>query len=130
MLADYITKAGEKLKEHLASFETQYDRNQYLSKWLRYWLSARNYKIGVIYDTCLYIITEDGLDRTEGEILDLLFPLAFQFDHEKAFELFLKTPSCLLIFWGPNWGKRKITIRRNKEKIKFILSRKKKRRNN
>ncbi len=84
---DYSSIQPEKLKEHLASFETQYDRNQYLSKWLRYWLSARNYKIDVIYETCLYIITEDGLDRTEGEILDLLFPLAFQFDHEKAFEL-------------------------------------------
>ena len=45
---------------------------------------------------------------------------------EKAFELFLRSPYCLLIFWGPFW-RREIVIRRNGRSIKIMLPKQKKR---
>lgn len=84
---EYSEIKPEQLKEHLSSFKTIYDRNQYMVNWLRQWLPSEGFRIDVIYDTCISIIEEEGLHRTDGEVLDLLFPIAFGIDKKKAFEL-------------------------------------------
>ncbi len=83
----YSSVCPEQLKEHLSSLKTRYDRDQYLAEWLRRWLSNDNCDEQGIYKTCIAIIEEDGLHNSEGKILDILYPLACEFDNERAFDL-------------------------------------------
>ena len=85
--SEYSSVCPEQLKEHLSSLKTRYDRGQYLAEWLRSWLSTDNADKQEIYKTCIAIIEENGLHNSEGKILDVVYPLACQFDNERAFDL-------------------------------------------
>ena len=85
--ADYSLIKPEQITVHLSSIKTKYDREQYLANWLIYWLSGEEADKRALYDTSISLIQEDGIHQAEGKILDILYPLAYQYDKEKAFEI-------------------------------------------
>ncbi len=74
------------LLEHLnVSFENRWDRDNYLLGWFNYWLDKTGKED--IYQTFTLVAEKFGLHSLSGELLDLVFPLAYEFDNSLAFEI-------------------------------------------
>lgn len=85
-IEDYSTIKPEKLENHLENFEHSWDQKEYLVQWAKYWLNKENTDKKEIYQTLTKIIEKDGVKNTAGEVLDILYPLAYELDNEIAFE--------------------------------------------
>lgn len=85
---DYSSVKPDKIEGHLASMETEYDRERYLANWLDYWLSAANVEKRFIYDIGKSLVLKGGFHNADGRILDTLYPMAHEHEEEeKAFEI-------------------------------------------
>jgi len=82
---DYSIIVPEKLEKYLATFKTRWDQHGFVISWTRYWLDKKDTDKKEIYQTLMTIINKDGLHNAEGELLDILYPLAYEFDNDKAF---------------------------------------------
>ncbi len=79
----------EHLLEHLKiNFENRWESNNYLTEWLNYWLKKSDKE--KVYRTLKQLINEFGIQTISGELLDILYPLAFEFDNGIAFDLLCK----------------------------------------
>jgi hypothetical protein len=90
---NYTSITPQMLRGHLLSLHSKYDRDRYTAKWLEHWVYNNNTSLDILYDICISIVEGDGLSNGYGEMLDLLYPIAFQFDNEKAFELLCRAQS-------------------------------------
>jgi Cdc6-like AAA superfamily ATPase len=83
---DYSSISLEQLGDELKKYDQKYERNRYLANWLRCRTSVDKAEARKIYDTIISIIQEDPQD-VESDLLDILYPMAFEFDNQKAFDL-------------------------------------------
>ena len=86
---DYSKIDPEHLLEHLdTNFENRWEWNNYLIGWIGYWLDKSGKE--KIYNTLKQIIDKFGVQAISGELLDTLYPLAFEFDNGTAFDMLCK----------------------------------------
>lgn len=83
---DYSLVVPKKLEKYLVTIETRWDQREFLIPWAKYWLDKESVDKKEIYQSLVAVIEKDGLHNAEGEILDLLYPLAYEFDNDKAFD--------------------------------------------
>ncbi|MFA5986505.1 MAG: ATP-binding protein [Parcubacteria group bacterium] len=82
----------DKLVDHISNnFENKWERNSYLEGWFIYWLEKNNK--AKIYDIFKNVIDKFGVQSVSGEILDIAYPLAYEFDNEAAFDIVCKAQS-------------------------------------
>ncbi len=75
----------EKLEEHLRAFEPKWEVEKYIVQWTKYWLKNDDPK--KIYHLLKSIVLEtNDIKHISGGTLDLLYPLAYEFDKKKSFE--------------------------------------------
>ena len=67
------------------SFDLKWDLSRFLEEWLDFWSSKGDRKL--IYETCMSVVNHIGIKEVTGGLLDRLFPLAYEFDSDNAFEL-------------------------------------------
>jgi len=83
---DYSKVSPNDLIIHLTgNFENRWDWNEYLIGWLEYWL--KNQSKEDVYNKFKEIIVKFGVKNLSGELLDKLYPLAYEFDNNEAFEI-------------------------------------------
>lgn len=82
---DYSKIQPKNLEKHLEKIETKWDFEKYLIGWTRYWLEQKNKKD--IYNLIKNISFKNtDIKSVSGELLDILYPLAYEFENDKAFE--------------------------------------------
>ena len=95
---DYSTVSPDLLIEHLKTLKEPWDQAKYLTGWLRYWLEQPEGDRRKIRSVANRIIEESPRRYIFTEALDLLYPLEYQFDSNKAFEY-----ACLAQSDSGNW---------------------------
>lgn len=107
---DYAEVTPEKLEEHLSKLETKWDFEKYITGWTKYWLEKDNNQ--KIYRIIKSIVLKNGNKQSvSGEIEDILYPLAYEFDNSDAFG-FLCTAQINSRGWSSHWTDKKKTERR------------------
>lgn len=82
---DYSKIQPKNLEKHLEKIETKWDFEKYLIGWTRYWLGQENKQN--IYNLVKNISFKNtDIKSVSGELLDILYPLAYEFENDKAFE--------------------------------------------
>lgn len=84
---DYAKVNTSGLLDHLdKSFQNRWERNNYLIGWVNYWAKTEGNEN--IYKILKSIIQKSGFIGLPGELLDILYPLAFQFENsDEAFNI-------------------------------------------
>ncbi len=83
---DYKDITLDKLEAHLSTLTTKRDHNQYILSRTKYRLPKADSKL--IYQLLdQLILGNEDLSSVYWELLDLVYPLAYEFDNEKAFKL-------------------------------------------
>jgi hypothetical protein len=74
------------LSAHLFSntFSNNWERNRFVVGWVDHW--QPKISKATIYEALKNIAGKLELERARGEFLDILYPLAYEFDHTMAFE--------------------------------------------
>ena len=81
---NYSEVTPDKLEVYLNSLETKWDFEKYATGWTAYWLEKGNRQ--EIYELVKSIVLKKSeLKSFPGEILDILYPLAYEFDNSDAF---------------------------------------------
>lgn len=84
--ADYSGVEPDHLVEHLHTyFENRWEWNSYMVGWANHWLGKGEKE--KIYIALKHVGEKFGLQQLSGELLDLLYPLAYEFDSGVAFDL-------------------------------------------
>ena len=83
---DYAIISPEQLGNELKKYDHKYERNRYLADWLRYWTSVHKAEASKLYDTVISIVQED-IQSVESDVLDILYPMSFEFDNQRTFDL-------------------------------------------
>lgn len=114
---DYSVITPDSLEHHLEKLETKWDTRQFINEWLKYWNSREEVDKRCIYYTIKTIVEKQGLQNADEEILDFLYPLAYEFDEDinKAFEYL-----CWAQANHGGWGKYWIDEKRVFERWKFL----------
>jgi len=82
---DYSKTLPKNLKKNLNATETKWDFNNYIIGWSRFWLEKYNKQS--IYNLVKDIVFEnEDIKSVSGELLDILYPLAYEFDNDVAFK--------------------------------------------
>jgi len=84
--ADYSAITPYKLEAHLEAFETRWDEREFLVPWSKHWLGKEEPIRKQAYQALVNLVEKDGLFNAEGEVLDVLYPLAYEYDNTRAFE--------------------------------------------
>src|SRR3989339_498887 len=75
----------KKLEKHLNHLKTKWDFEKYIIGWTRLWLDKKNKQD--IYSLIKSISFKNtDIKSVSGELLDILYPLAYEFENGKAFE--------------------------------------------
>ncbi|MBT9168192.1 NACHT domain-containing protein [Candidatus Hakubella thermalkaliphila] len=82
---DYSKVTPEKIEEKLATFENEWDRRNFFVPWANYWLSKDDIDKSNVYKAIKNLVKDD-LRKMDDRILDTLYPLAYEFDNEVAFD--------------------------------------------
>jgi len=98
---------GTKIDE--LSFENMWSQHQYLQGWLSHWLKQGNKE--TVCRAIIPVVSRIGLREVSGELLDMLYPLAFEFNNDRAFE-FLCRAQANDHGWQKHWGDKKKAERR------------------
>jgi len=83
---NYDQVSFDNLAEHIQSIDPQWDSEEYFDGWIKHQLSQPSPDYKAIYETTINIVDNSPTGRFFLETLDLLYPLAYQFDSEKAFQ--------------------------------------------
>ncbi|MFA5166258.1 MAG: dsDNA nuclease domain-containing protein [Candidatus Paceibacterota bacterium] len=104
--ADFSDVAPDQLETKLKelSFENIWSRHQYLQGWLSYWLKQDNKEN--VFRAMVPIVSNIGIHDISGELLDMLYPLAYEFSNEEAFE-FLCRAQANDYGWSRYWTDKK-----------------------
>lgn len=98
-LQSYISKKSE----------ARWDLDNYLIKWAQYWLERDSKQY--IYEVLKSIVQKSGTHSVAGELLDIIYPLAYEFDNENAFE-YLCWAQANDYGWARHWTDKKKAERR------------------
>lgn len=114
---DYSKITPDSLEKHLDEIETKWGTRQFITEWLTHWISREDIDKRCIYYTIKTIVEKQGLSNVDAEILDFLYPLAYEFDEDinKAFEYL-----CWAQANHGGWGKYWIDEKRVFERWKFL----------
>ncbi len=114
---DYSVITPDSLEQHLDEIETKWGTRQFITEWLKHWNSREDIDKRCIYYIIKAIVEKQGLHNADEEILDFLYPLAFEFDEDinKAFEYL-----CWAQANHGGWGKYWIDEKRVFERWKFL----------
>lgn len=81
---NYAKVSPGKLEEHLTKLKTKWNFEEYITGWAKYWLGKGNKQ--EIYNLIKSVIFQkEDLNYVSGELLDVLYPLSYEFDNEEAF---------------------------------------------
>lgn len=83
---DYSLVESDTLFEFLNSFELPWEKDDFLVGCIRFWLDEQKHDRREIYEILIEYVNECGLKNVSYNLLDVLFPLAYEFDNVKAFE--------------------------------------------
>jgi hypothetical protein len=108
---DYSLVHPDVIEKHLASFNTRWDERDFLIPWAAHWLNDGGVSKKQIFDTLVKIAERDGLYNAEGDLLDILYPLAYEYENNKAFEL-LCWAQANAHGWDPYWTEKSKTDKR------------------
>jgi len=107
---DYSGVDPDYLLEHLHThFENRWDWNNYLVGWVNHWLEKTEKE--KIYTTLKHVVENFGTPALSGELLDLLYPLAYEFDSGLAFDVVCHAQDNDH-GWGQYWSDKKKAERR------------------
>lgn len=83
---NYSKVSLNELKEHLEKIETKWDFEKYIIGWTKFWLKKNNKQD--IYNLIKKISLKNNINikSISSELLDILYPLAYEFDNNKAFK--------------------------------------------
>lgn len=86
---DYSIIDPDHILDYLNStLEHQYDRDNYLAGWLSYWLQNASIKtISIVFQQ---IVEKFGVENISGEVLDIIYPVIYEFNAAMAFDLLCK----------------------------------------
>ena len=107
---DYSIINPENIKKHLNTLGSKWDIEKYIIWWIKYWLNEWNKEniYGIIKDISFENVS---IDLVSWEMLDILYPLAYEFDNDKAFE-YLCFAQKNGHGWEPYWRSKDKTINR------------------
>jgi len=81
---DYTEVTPEKLEEHLGKMKSKWDFERYIVSWAKHWLGQGDEQ--KIYNLIKSISLKNAnIKSISGEILDILYPLAYEFENDEAF---------------------------------------------
>jgi len=81
---NYAKVSPRKLEEHLNKLKTKWNVGEYITGWAKYWLDQGNKQ--EIYNLIKSVtFQKEDLNYVFGELLDILYPLSYEFDNEEAF---------------------------------------------
>lgn len=84
---DYSLVKPSDLVKHMETFKNRWDERDFLVQWSNIWLHKDGIDINDIYLELSKLIERDELFNAESELLDILYPLAYEYDdNNKAFE--------------------------------------------
>lgn len=83
---DYSAIGPRELEKHLEAFTTRWDERDFLVLWSKHWLGKEEPDKKEAYLALVKLVEKDGLSNAEGELLDILYPTAYQYDNTRAFE--------------------------------------------
>jgi hypothetical protein len=107
---NYAEVTPEKLEDHLEKVETKWNNEKYIIGWTKYWLDQDDNE--KIYNLIKSIVLKDGNKQSvSGEIEDILYPLAYEFDNNEAFN-FLCSAQINGHGWSSHWTDKKKAERR------------------
>ncbi|MFY9201457.1 MAG: NACHT domain-containing protein [Methanosarcina flavescens] len=72
--------------KYLDSLESDWEKDTILADCVTLWLDEQNYDKSKIYQVLVQYISERGLKNLSYRVLDILFPLTYEFDSSMAFE--------------------------------------------
>lgn len=83
---DYSKVSPEQLEVYLSEKKNKWDFDKYLIGWTNYWLDKieRQKTYNLIKPI---ILGNSDINSISGELLDMLYPLAYEFDNDEAFKL-------------------------------------------
>ena len=82
---NYSEVTADKLEEHLKKIESKWDFDKYIIGWTKFWLEENDKQ--VIYHLIKSIsFKNNDIKYVSGELLDILYPLAYEFDNEESFK--------------------------------------------
>ena len=82
---DYSKVPPNKLEKHLEKIKNKWDLEKYLVGWTKFWLEKKNKQ--EVYNLIKKVSLKDtSIKSVSGELLDVLYPLAYEFENDKAFE--------------------------------------------
>ncbi len=99
---DYSSIEPKALEQRLTTFKSRWDRNEFLTKWIKYWLKRNNIDKKGLYKLLTSVIERDDLHNAGRGILDFLYPLVYEFNNDKAFE-YLCWSQANDSGWSPDW---------------------------
>jgi len=81
---NYAKVSPRKLEEHLNKLKTKWNVGEYITGWAKYWLDQGNKQ--EIYNLIKSVtFQKEDLNYVSGELLDILYPLSYEFGNEEAF---------------------------------------------
>jgi len=115
---NYAELTPEKLEEYLSKLKTKWDFEKYVTCWAKYWIEQDDKQ--KIYNLIKYIVfKKTNIQSVSGEVLDILYPLAYEFDNSEAFR-FLCSAQTNNHGWSIYWtNKKKAENRWNFVKEKY-----------
>ena len=82
---DYAKVLPDQLKKYLVKLPTKWDYEKYIIGWTKYWLKKE--KKEEIYRLIKSVALKNmDIRFVSGDLLDILYPLAYEFDNEEAFK--------------------------------------------
>ena len=97
---DYSGIPFNKLEKRLAEYPLSWDRNKFLNNWMNHWANVKDVDKQELFLLLKGIIENEGLANVDSYFLDEVYPLAFNFDSDFAFELL-----CWAQANGSGWNK-------------------------
>jgi len=83
---DFSAIMPHELEKRLESFVTRWDERDFLIPWSKVWLEKEGNDKKEAYQALTKLVEKDGIPNTESELLDILYPLAYEYANNKAFE--------------------------------------------
>jgi hypothetical protein len=82
---NYAEVKPEELEEYLGKLQTKWDFERYATGWIKHWLGQGDKQ--KIYNLIKSIVFKNNnIQSISGDILDILYPLAYEFDNNEAFK--------------------------------------------
>lgn len=110
-LSDYSTVKPDELEEYLSKFDTRWGERDFLMPWSSHWLSKEGVDRKGVYRVLAQVAETDGLYNAESELLDVLYPLAYEYENNKAFD-YICWAQASGHGWDPYWTEKRKVERR------------------